>query len=150
MAAGQIPKVTWGAAFANTWELGYPLDVVLAYSQPREGSEFAKSPSGEEDSWITATDYFLQGLSRWIPIANGTTPDGTTITGWDGATGVDSALIFLRAKNVGRFFPDRGSGTFKTFLLQQPMGGKPPQEIDGTRQLSIIIRATDAAAFTGY
>lgn len=150
MAAGDIPKITWGTSWANTWELGYPLDMVLAYPQPREGSEFVMAPSGEEDSWIAATDYFLAGLARWIPIANGTTPDGTTITGWDGAAGVAAALSWLRAKNVGKFYPARGSGTNKTIILQSPMGGKPPQEADGKRQLSLILRATDAAPFTGY
>jgi hypothetical protein len=150
MAKGEIPKITWGASFANTWEFGYPMDAVLAYPVPRDGSEFAMSPSGEEDSWIADTDYFLDGLVRWIPIVNGTTPSGITITGWDGATGVDAALTWLRAKNVGRFFPDRGSGTYKTFTLQAPMAGKPAQEIDATRQIALIIRATDGSAFTGY
>ena len=150
MAAGEIPKVTWGTAWANTWEFGYAMDSVLSYEQPREGAEFALSPSGEEDSWIAAIDYFLNGLVRWIPIANGTTPAGITITGWDGATGVAAALSWLQAKNVGKFYPDRDSGTNKTFTLQSPMGGKPAQEVDGTRQLSILIRATDAAAFTGF
>lgn len=150
MAAGEIPKITWGAAFANTWELGYPMDQVTAWEEPRKDSEFAMAPSGEEDSWIIATDYLLAGLARWIPISNGTTPDGTTITGWDGATGVAAALSWLQAKNTGRFYPLRTSGTYKTFIIREPMEGKPGQEIDGKRQLSLILRATDAAAFTGY
>lgn len=150
MSAGQKPKVTWGTAYANTWEMGYPLDDATAWGDPREGSETMKAPSGVEDAWTVATDQFLGALARWIPAATGTTPEGTTITGWDGATGVDAAIAWLRAKNVGRFFPDRTSGTYVEFYLVEPMSGKPGKEEDGTRSLRFVFRSANDSQFTGY
>ena len=150
MAAGEKPKITWGAAFANTLELGYPLDRATPYPQPREGSQWAKSPGGVEDSWVTETDELLAAVARWIPHTTGTTPEGTPITGWDGATGFAAFLRWGRAKNLIRFYPLRTEGTYVACYLVEPMKGAPAPENDGTRQVALVLRTSDDSAFTGF
>lgn len=147
MAAGEKPKFTWGASFANTLECGYPLDEAISLSEPREGSEFAKAPSGEEDSWVVAWDQLLRAISRWIPTANGTTPEGTTITGWDGSTGWRAFLESAGAKNPIRFYPLRTSGTFQPCVL---VVSDVTLETDGKRRVQFEIRTTDDSPFTGF
>lgn len=150
MAAGEKAKITWGTSFANTLEFGYPLDQASSYPQPRQGSEFGQSPGGEEDSWVVATDELLSFVARWIPAATGTTPEGTTITGWDGATGFAAFLSWARAKNPFRFFPLRTSASYVTCYLMEPMQGGPQLDDQGTRQLPMVIRSSSDAPFTGY
>lgn len=148
MAAGDVSAIGWGTGHANLWELGYPLDNVTAWSEPREGSDFAKVSSGEEDSWITGWDYYLEGDARWIEAAATTDP---VANGWDAATGADAALQWLRAKNVGRFYPDKDDlGTYHEVYLVEPMRGRPDQEEDGTRRLTIRLRDVNGNPFTGY
>ncbi len=145
MARGETPKITWGAGFVNTLTLGYPLQNAVAYSEPREGSEFTMGPSGEEDSWITGTNQYLEGGAAWIPAA-----DGGGVTGWDGATGFRAFLESARAKNDFKFFPDKDGGGNVTCRLAEPMAGAPALEQDLTRRVLLKIRSTDDSAFTGY
>lgn len=151
MAAGEKPAILWGASFANTLEFGYPLDQAVTYPEPREGSEWAVAPSGEADAWITGTSQLLSAVARWIPIADGTTPEGTPITGWDGATGWGSFLTWARAWNPFRFVPLRTDTlTYVESLWVDPMRGTPPLEDDGTRRLPFVIRSTADTAYTGF
>ena len=107
MAIGDVPAITWGAAFVNTWSIAYPVDFANHGSEPRKGSERAVGPAGGEDAWIVGTEEILEGVIIAIPIAD-LTPDnnGNNATGWDGATGVKAALEFLLDAGVGRFIPD--------------------------------------------
>lgn len=139
-------KITWGAAFANTLNIAYPLDDWRSYSTFREGSEFAQSFSGIEDSWITGTDYVLEATVRWIPTSNTTTP---LATGWDGATGFQSFLEWARQKNQFRYFPDTDAGTFYLSYLVEPLDGLHELEPDGTRSVRLKIRNT-SGSFAGY
>jgi hypothetical protein len=145
-----LPKVTWGASFANTLNIGYPLDNAVAYPEPRKGYAIVEAPSGARDSWIPGTAQRLAGDARWIPAANTTTP---LATGWDtSSTGFAAFLTWARAQNPFRFFPDATSGTYLTCYLVEPMEGEPPQENDGTRHLRIVIQTieTESSVFTGY
>ena len=131
------PKITWGAAFANTVDFGYPLDNVTAGDEPRAGSVFDRSTAGVEDAWITGVDYLLTAEHRWIPQVDTAAP---LATGWDGATGVRAWLAWARQKNAYRFYPDATSGTYITCYLADPMQGVPAYESDGTRKLTATHR----------
>ena len=142
----KTPKITWGASFANTLNIAYPVDNVTAGDEPRAGSTFDRSVSGVEDAWIAGTDYLLTADIRWIPQVDTTTP---LATGFDGATGVRAFLAWARQKNPLRWFPDAASGTFITCYLAEPVQGLPPAESDGTRKLTVTLRNV-TTAFDGY
>jgi hypothetical protein len=142
----KLPKITWGASFANTLSIGYPLDNVTAGDEPRAGSVFDRSTAGVEDAWITGVDFLLTADIRWIPQVDTAAP---VATGWDGTTGVRSWLSWARQKNQFRFYPDATSGTFITCYLADPMQGVGAFENDGTRKLTVTFRNT-ATAFDGY
>lgn len=142
----KIPKITWGAAFANTLSFGYLLDAIIAGSEPRDGSESVQGVSGVEDSWSVGTDYLLEADARWIPQANTASP---VATGWDGATGWRAFLESARDKNVFRFYPDKDGGTYLTCYLVEPMRGQGEPETDGTRKIRFRMRNA-SSAFDGY
>jgi hypothetical protein len=141
-----LPKILWGAAFANTLNIGYPLDNVRAGSTPRDGSEFDQAVSGVEDAWIVGTDYVLMGDVRWIPQSNVASP---LATGWDGATGFRAFLEFARQKNLIRFYPDATLGTFIDSYLVDPLRDPADSESDGSRRLTLKIRQS-STAYDGY
>ncbi|MHC4704950.1 MAG: hypothetical protein ACYTFQ_30745, partial [Planctomycetota bacterium] len=53
---------------------GLWLDDAMAFSQPRDGSQVAKTTAGVEDAWITGTDEFLLGNVRWVYPTDQATP----------------------------------------------------------------------------
>jgi hypothetical protein len=146
---GALVKFVWGAAYANTLTVEFPLDDARAYTRPRDGSEMRQWTSGVEDAWLTGLDGYLDGVVRFIP---GTTTGSAT--GWDGATGWDEFLRWCWAKNVPRFYPDRvaAPSTFRTVYLVAPDGTTDPteREADFTRRLRLSLRATDGLAFPNY
>src|SRR5581483_7393698 len=118
------PMIKWGAAFANTLHVGYWLDNVNAWDEPRAGSETVQSPSGAEDAWDVGTDYYLAGDITFIPTTDTADP---LATGWDGTTGVRAFLAWARDKNLLRFYPDATDATTHIdCYLVEPMQG-PPQ-----------------------
>lgn len=140
-------KILWGPALANVLNVGWFLDNVSAWPEPRAGSEQVEAPSGIEEAWTVGTNYFLQADLRWIPQTNTASP---LATGWDGAAGVGAFLSWAQDKNVFRFFPDATDGaTHFDCYLSSPMSGAPSPELDGTRTLTIKIKNT-VAAFDGY
>ena len=142
----KAPKITWGASFANTLSIAYPLDAVTAGDEPRTGSSFDRSVSGVEDGWITGVDYLLTAEIRWIPQVDTAVP---LATGFDGTTGVRAFLAWARQKNPFRWFPDAASGTFITAYLAEPMQGVPTAESDGSRKLTVTFRNT-TTPWDGY
>lgn len=150
MARGDIPKITWGTSFANTLYLGYPLDSALSFSSPREGIEIIRSPSGEQDVWSLGVNFYLTGTARFIPISNGTTPYGDTITGWDGATGFRAFLDWAKEGNAIRWFPDKDSGTYITSYLDFSPEDRPTLEKDQTFRSYPLIIWNASTAYTGY
>jgi hypothetical protein len=134
----KVPKILWGAAFANTLTLPYPLDGMIAGPEPRAGSETAQAPSGVEDAWTIGTDYVLEADARWIPQSL-----------WDGATGFAAFLTWARDKNVLRFYPDKDAGTYIDSYLVEPMSGQGEPESDGTRKVRFRIR-NSTTAYDGY
>jgi len=148
MSADKIPAFTWGAAFANTLNIGYPLDNPLAYDKPRDGSEQRRA-GATVDAWITGTDEILEGDIRYIPGSNTTNP---TATGYDGATGFKAFLEWMRDGNAGRFIPDKDTpGTYHTVYLLEPFSNSPQPEGDGTYRVRIVILDNGSTgAFTGY
>jgi len=139
-------RITWGTSFANTLEIGYPLDDWRSYATYREGTEFAQSYSGVEDAWVTGEDYVLEGTVRWIPTADTISP---VATGWDGATGWMAFLNWARKKNEFRVYPDKTAGTYFASYLVEPLDGKHDLEPDGTRSVRIKVRNA-SGSFAGY
>lgn len=142
----KLPKILWGAGFANTLWLGYPLDNISAGDEPRAGSSFDQAPSGVEDAWIVGTDYVLSADVRYIPQADTAVP---VATGWDGVTGFREFLRWARDKNQFRFYPDAAGGTFFLSYLVEPMSGQGDSEDDGTRRVRLKIRNA-SAPYDGY
>lgn len=100
---GLRPRILWGATYQNELLVGYPFDACVTWPEPREGSEQVMGPSGVEDAWTVATDYFLKGVWRWIPRTRTTNPYAT---GWNDTNGVRDFLTWARDKNPIRFYPD--------------------------------------------
>lgn len=141
-----LPKITWGASFANTLNVGWLLDNAKAGDEPRAGSAFDQSPSGIEDAWITGFDYTLECELRWIPQTDTASP---LATGWDGATGVRAFLQWARQKNQFRFYPDATSGTFVLSYLADPMQSYGDVETNGQRRVALKIRQS-TTSWDGY
>lgn len=108
---GYRPRLLWGtqtsSTYANAWDFGYPLDAPVAASRDREGSEEVQLVSGVEDASQAGQDYYLSGVVRWVP-GEDTLASGTVrrATGWDGTSGVDAALHWLRGKRAAVWCPD--------------------------------------------
>lgn len=144
MTCPKAPKITWGTSFANTLNIGYPLDNWVASSRAFSESTFIQIESGEEDAWIVNTEYYLEGDMRFIPTSN----TGTQ-TGWDGTIGVNAFLIWARDKNQFRFYPDKDSATYILSYLVEPMEITPTLEPDGTRTVRLYIRNA-STSYDGY
>lgn len=148
---GRYPRITWGAAFANTLELASPLERALNYPRPREGSEFTDAPSGSWDSWIVGTDHLLEGVVRWIPATDMTAP--FVATGWNGATGWRAFLEWAWQGNAFRWIYDRTApGTYVTVFLVEPRPDlELALEVGGRfRSFRLVMRAATDAAIEGY
>ena len=149
-ARGAIPRITWGTSFANTLNIGIPVEA-LNYSLPGEGSEFARSPAGEADAWVYGTDEFLEVTVRWIPITDTTVPE--VATGWDGTTGWREFLEWAREMNIFRWIPDSTiPGTYYTMYLVEPLEEPGVTLERGTRHraVKLVMRTSDRAPVTGY
>lgn len=142
----KLPKILWGAGFANTLWLGYPLDNISAGDEPRAGSSFDQAPSGVEDAWIVGTDYVLSADLRYIPQADTAVP---VATGWDGPTGFRAFLQSARNKNLVRFYPDKDAAGYIDSYLVEPMSGQGDPEDDGTRRVRIKLR-NSVTPYDGY
>lgn len=142
----KAPKITWGTGYANTWNIGYPLDNWIVSSRAFQESTFLQIESGEEDSWVINTEYYLEGDVRFIPTIDETNPSRT---GWDGTTGVNAFLLSARAKNTFRFYPDKDSGTYINSYLVEPMDTAPSLNGDGTRTIRLYIRNA-TTSYDGY
>jgi hypothetical protein len=145
-------KITWGAAFANTLNLGDGLDQTNAYPILRAGGEQTQYRSGVEDAWDAGTDQMFTGVARWVPRDNGSTGFGNAITGWNGATGFAAFLSWARLKNVVRFYPDP-VGTpalFYPCYLVEPMADPPELEDDFSRRVRLLLRTSDGSIVDGF
>lgn len=147
MGIYRIPKITWGTSFANTVNIGYPLDNWASYSSAFDGSQFLQVESGTEDAWVINTNYILEGDIRWIPTSDLTNP---TRTGWDGTTGVRAFLEWARLKNQFRWYPNKDdNATYVTSYLVEPINGAHALEPDGTRTIRIVMR-NSSTPYNGY
>lgn len=101
------PRIRWGSGspgYTNELIFRTPLDEAVAWGEPSVGSAFAVAPSGVEDAWLEAYEYFLAGAARHIPTAD--VVSLPPATGWEGAAGWDALLAWAREKNLLRFYPD--------------------------------------------
>jgi len=140
MALPPTPKITWGASFVNTWVFPNAIDMPVP-SFEIVGAAF-RSNSGLRDQWITREDHLLSFIAGHVPklAAYGA-------TGLSDANGVYAALLWLAEGNLGRYFPDQGSGSFHNFeLISHQIERQLP---GGARyRISMTIRDTDGTAFT--
>lgn len=147
MSQNAVPRILWGASFANVLSFGYPLDGPISYPLPREGSEWVQASSGVRDAWLVGTDQRLRGSVRHIPIADTVSP---VASGWDGATGWRAFLEWARAMNVFRFYPDKDLAGYLECYLVAPLLEPPALEDDGTRTLELEVESSAGTAFSGY
>jgi hypothetical protein len=153
MSRGRIPRILWGAGFANTLQAGWPLDSALSYSEPRPGFARSTTTAGGEDSWSYGDFFFLSGV--WVgvrPSAYVGGFGGRTVTGYDGATGWQAFLAWARLGNTFRFvFDDAVPGTFRECVLVEPMKGDGELDTtDYSRRIPLVMRSNTNAAFTGF
>ncbi|HRN54414.1 MAG TPA: hypothetical protein PK788_13035 [Gemmatimonadaceae bacterium] len=105
MARGIRPFIVWGSAFPQERLIfGWPLDDAIAYSLPRNGSEFIVLPSGVTDAWLTGHDSILAARVRSIPRVDELLP--RPATGWEGAAGWDAFLRWAREGGAFTLYPD--------------------------------------------
>jgi hypothetical protein len=142
---GAIPKFTWGAGYANTLDVQYPLFDALTYSEPTPESEWADAPSGVREAWITGRFEFLRATVRYVA-------PGTIVgaTGWDGATGWGAFLAWAQEANIVRFYADKDVGTYVECYLVEPTSGGGSLLEDFTREVSLTLRSTTGTPFTGF
>jgi len=141
-----IPKIVWWYDYSKTLSFGYGLDNVITYSSSDENSQFALLQNASEYSWIINTFYILEADVRWIPYNDTTNP---VANGWNTTNGWREFLEFARAKNPFRFYPDKDSATYITSYLVEPINGTHGLEIDGTRNVRLVIR-NNTTPYTGY
>jgi hypothetical protein len=100
---GRPMRWRWGAGYVNAADLP-SVDRAIAYSEPRDGSDFAMTASGVEDAWTLGTDEFFEADLRQIPREDALTPYRTV--GWNGAGGLQAAFKWARDKNILLVHPD--------------------------------------------
>ena len=148
----RVPKITWGASYANTLEIPF-FDNPIDRPEPRAGSEQDQGSSGIEESWLVGVDQLLDGEVRFIPTTDTADP---LASGWDGTTGWAAFLEWAWQKNKVRWFPDRTSGTYiECYLVEPWVGWQPSREpADGLNALHLVLRIAETAPagtrFTGY
>jgi hypothetical protein len=138
---------------------GDPIDNVRAWGDPREGSDWAMTPGGVEDAWITGTDRLLAGDVRWITGLDANAP--FNMTGWDGRredafinVGWESFLEFAWTKQTFTFVPDLTDADAdpRSAYIQAPLDDNEPdlEQADMTRTFEFRIRDANDLPFKGY
>lgn len=150
MATGQVPAIIWGGSFENTLIFGLPLDNVISWERPIEGSSMSVAPSGERDGWIVGLEHVLEGDVRGIPTSDLTSP--YVATGWDGASGWRAFLTWAReGPKTFRFAPEKGSlGVFVPSYLVRPWDESPSIDSNGERRVRLEMVSADGSAYTGF
>ena len=142
--SNSIPQIRWGNGFLNTLVFGYPLDNIITYSTIDDGSQFALLQNGAEYGWVVNTSYILEADVRWIPYSN-----IDFINGWNSFEGWREFLEYGRTKLPFRFYPNTDGATYITSYLVEPLNGTHGLEIDGTRNIRLVIR-NNTTPYTGY
>jgi len=148
MALPESPQLTWGAAFANTWVFPGPVDTPRTLS-PSIGAD-AESRSGETDRWEDRQDEMAVLTVRMVPLE-----DVAGVTGYNGATGVKAALLWLQQQNVGRLYPKpvAAPGTYHEVKLRgYDPEGDVIREQGGARYRvgPLRFRDVNGTAFTAW
>ena len=141
-----IPKIVWGYNTNKTLSFGYGLDNVISYSNIDDASQFALLQNGAEYGWVVNTSYILEADVRWIPFEDTTNP---IANGWNTTDGWREFLEYGRTKLSFRFYPNKDQATYITSYLVEPLNGTHGLEIDGTRNIRLIIR-NNITPYTGY
>lgn len=151
MARGKIPRILWGAGFANTLQAGWPLDAATTFSLPKPGFARSTTTGGTEDAWSYGDFHYLTGAVVGIRPTAFPGYQGRTVTGYDGATGWQAFMAWARTGNTLRFIPDDAvPGTFKECVMVQPMdsdGDTDPN--DYSRRILFTFRS-NSTPFTGF
>jgi len=134
-----VSRILWGPTLETPLDFGYSLFDVLTDREPRDGSEWARSPGGAEDAWITGRDYALQCNARFIPDGPNASPVQSAVSG---PTGFQSFLDWTRDKNPVRFVPDIGNPLFylDNVYLVDPLKGFGSLGGDLKRAVSLKFR----------
>jgi hypothetical protein len=143
-----VPKITWGAAFANTLTFGYPLIEPRAYSASRDGLDRVDGRDGGQDGFTNGERFLLEGTID-IPSVDWVTNYGPG-AGWAGATGWRAFLEWAKCTNPFRFYPNAALGGNVLCYLVEPWDGAPEPGWDFTRRIRLVLTPVTAAPFTGY
>lgn len=95
----------WGTNNENILLLEYGLRDVLTDREPRDGSEWTRSPGGAEDAWLTGRDFTLEATAQFIPVA-GDPSIRSMIREWQ------VFKDYVTNKNTFRFVPDATAPDF--------------------------------------
>lgn len=143
-----VPRITWGAAFANSLVFYGKLD--RAGSMPRSKVDDEFPDVGVDGGAVGASygeEYCLIATVRRIPRV-----DTGGITGWEGATGWNAFLYWAKDANAFRFIYDQSSlGVYTLCYLVEPRRGPYGEEVNRYKQIEgFTIRRADGLPFEGY
>lgn len=156
-----LPRINWGDTLQCWLNVAHPLEAPTSGSEPRDGFETIRLPSGTEDVWNMPDDYFLRGRVRSIPI----TDDAyLAATGWDGATGWRAFLEWARRKKSCQFYPDvrnllvsgalatdsNADGIANDFTIANSAGVTATFGVDSVTELAQHVTLTGGAPAAGY
>ena len=137
----------------------YGLCQPVSYDKARDGSDWVQAASGDEDSWIVATDNYMTGQIRWIN-NNAVDLPMQPQSGWFGDNcdvgincGWKSLVNIGTTKSVMRWVMNRYNfpGKYYDCYLFSPIDGSPPTvETDWTFALPLTVRNPSGSSFELY
>lgn len=145
--SNHIPKITWDV---NTLEFGMPLVECQRYSEPDPENESVDTQDGFKDGWQVGFNQFLRAYAQYIPAGDETTIYGVPVTGWYGATGWRSFIIWAMAQRTFSFYPNRLTSDFYTCYLISPYGEKAERSWAFSKRLQLVLSTADQSQFLGY
>lgn len=123
------------------------LDEAVCYHQPREGSQWMQGRSGAEDAWVAGTDYYLEGMARWLPAIDADSPGSSS--GWWGlaetagvGVGVQALLRAGWERQSLIYAPQRSTAStcFSGCYLVGPEAGRPDLEPNAQESVRLTLR----------
>jgi hypothetical protein len=146
-----LPLILWGAGYAKTLTLGWPLLGVSTYSEEADGSDTVRGKVQAMDGWQTGLHRFLKATVLAIPGTNESQSYGAR-SGWDSTDGWADFLAYARQCRPIRWVPDADDpDTYLACLLVEPWRDPPAIGWAQRRQPTLVLRSLDPdVGFAGY
>lgn len=132
--------IRWGGGTQpNVLRFQYGLRDVVTDREPRDGTEWSRTPGGAEDAWTTGRDYTMQATAQFVPIDESRFTDASPVSGPDSWT---EFFRWARGKRTFRFYPDATLSEFYTdgCFLDSPMRGTGANRTPTERDVTFKIR----------